>query len=182
MALSVTEKEEIKKIIEADIDAKVKRIWGENAGEREILVKKSIDLAIKKLGLTSLMSRYKKIEDKEKELDEQKKNLRDEMIAKIEDKTVEQVRKDRGYRCGRDEVDTAINEMQQVVFEDLVAKHPVLGEITRLETEKTHLLKNVWTATGTAAVKQLFAAVNTLLGLAPTELTKEAYAIDPSED
>jgi hypothetical protein len=176
MAISVTEKEHIKELIEKRINAEIERISTENKSDADDIRTQARKQAITALGLTQA------IEDLES-IDQQIAKLNDKR-AKVEQKTLESLNIDmnRNYnRNSRQAIDSKIASASVSYEKALVEAHPKLKQINALKDERDNLLQTIWIATSNSQVKALFDYLNDLLDTKPTAFEVMAQKIAPDQ-
>mgnify|MGYP006323460821 FL=1 len=176
MGLSVTEKQEIKSLIEERFDREIERIQTENKAAMDNIKQQAITQTIAALNVTDQMSELQSINAQILELNEEKKKLEERIVVEIGAEN----HKNLYYARAMDSlIDSKIESASRPYEKKLLSEHPLLSKIVTLRQEKDSLLQSVWIATSSLQVKQLFEMVNKLLQSTPTELETMAQSIPP---
>lgn len=176
MAISVTEKEHIRELIEKRINAEIERISTENKQDADDIKAKARAQAIAALGLTQAIEDLDALELQLTKLNEKR--------SKLEHKTLELLNIDisRNYnRNPRQAIDAKIASASVSYEKTLIDAHPKLMKINELKAEKDNLLQTIWIATSNTQVKQMFDYLNALLGTKPTAFEQMAQKIPPDQ-
>lgn len=177
MAISVTEKEHIRELIEKRINAEIEKISTENRVDEDDIKAKAKKEAIVALGIESPMGDLDA-------LDAQIEKLQDKR-SKLEFRTLEILdinpEKQRNYGTHRQLINNKIKSASVAYQNRLLEAHPNLGRIVQLKAEMDSLLQTIWIATSNTQVKELFSYLNDLLGTKPTQLEIMAQKIPPDQ-
>lgn len=173
MSITVTEKQELRDIINRRMKKKIEALKTENAAEFGTMKAEAYNIAVKELGLGEYMVKHADIVATIERLQEEKNEM--------EKKAAKSVGANTSYRP-HDNVEEKIESAQDQVFERMLAGHPVGQQILDLKKEQDHMLETVWVATSSAQVKKLFEKVNEVLGESPTNLGGKAADIEPTSD
>lgn len=177
MGLSVTEKQNIKEIIEERIDREIERIQTENKPAADSIKEEARTQTLTALNITDHMSELMSIKEQLAELGEQKKQLENRILEML---GVDMRKANYGYGASSEQaIESKIASASRSYEKKLLTAHPILGKIVTLRQEKDNLLQSVWIATSNVQVKQLFDMVNQLLASVPTELEAMAQNIPP---
>lgn len=176
MALSVTEKEEIKRIIEERINQQITRIQTENKIAASQIKKQARQQAVEALGLTAEITEMEQINTDQEKLNKRKEALESKVMA-----TLGVDIKEHRYYNNATMIEERLKSATASYEDTLLKAHPQLGRIVTLNEEKMNLLQSVWIATSSAQVKLLFEMVNKLLNTSPTELENMAQRIPPDQ-
>lgn len=177
MGLSVTEKQNIKEIIENRIDREIERIQTENKPAADDIKEQARAQTLAALNITDQISELQSIKEQITELGEQKKQLEGRILEML---GVDMRKANYGYGASSEQaIESKIASASRSYEKNLLNAHPILGKIVTLRQEKDNLLQSVWIATSNVQVKQLFDMVNQLLASVPTELESMAQNIPP---
>lgn len=175
MAISVTEKEHIKDLIEKRINAKIEQIQIENKADLDMIKEQAKINGIEALGLTETMATIESIDDQITKLTEKRNKLE---IKALESLGVDS---NRVYNRYREHINNKIATAAAISEKKLIDAHPNLKQISALKDEKENLLQTIWIATSNTQVKQLFDYLNSLLGVNPTSFEQMAQRIPPDQ-
>ena len=132
--------------------------------------------ALRALGLAEMQAELDGIDSQKQALDQREQRARRFMLAIVRRVSVEDV-SELSHGSPFAEVAHAIEKLQSVHEEELLAENLCGKEILRWRREKEHLQDAVWLATSPAQVKSLWQRVMELLGEEQTVLQKEALAM-----
>lgn len=179
--LTVTEKEHWKDRLDRRIARRIETITTEDQGLLERIKEEARCQAIASLGLAELDAEARQIEQQQAALEERDRLVKRTMLAQVRGVPVETI--DTGYydyaRCR--EIDKAIERRQAVHEDRLLAEHELGRRILALRQERERLIDTVWLATSSAAIRELWTKVGELLADEPTQLEREALAIQPED-
>ena len=173
MGITVTEKQELRDIINKRMKKKIEALDLKNAAEFGVMRVDARNIALKEMGLDEYMTRYDDICATIKRLDKERDQLTEVAAAAA---GIEE-----GYRPHH-LIEQRVNTAQEAVFNRMLADHPVGQKIVALQKEQEHMLETVWVATSSAQVKELFRKVNEVLDESPTDLGVRAGEITPVSD
>ncbi len=183
--LTVTEKEHWKDRIGKRIDKRIEGIYAEDPNLKERIERDARARALASLNLTDLDAEMNHIEAEEKRLEKRKEALHKEMLAKVRGTAIEDI--DDG--CGgyyphryEQEVDQAIERRRAVHADELLVEDQHGQRILQLRDERDNLLDTVWLATSPTQIRELWVKVSALLDEQPTQLERDALAIEPASD
>lgn len=182
MGLTVTEKNHWKERIAQRIDKRIEAIYAEDPNLRERVKRESKAAAIDSLGLTAMQTRLDEIQALKDQLERETAELHRSQLAAVRSVRVQDIL---GYESGysqHHEVTVAIERRQAVHAQQLLVQDEHGRIVLQLKEEKDNLLDTIWLATSTVQLKQLWAKVNSLLGVTATQLEQDALAIPPVED
>ena len=176
MAISVTEKEHIKELIEKRINAEIERISTENKNDADDIKAQARKEAMAALGITQAVEDLESIDNQITKLTEKKTKTENKLVESLD------LNKNQHYRYNdRQLIDSKIASASVSYEKTLLDAHPKLSTINTLKTERDNLLQNIWIATSNTQVKQLFEYLNGLLGQKPTEFELMAQKIPPDQ-
>ena len=142
MAISVTEKEHIRELIEKRINAEIERISIENKSDADDIKARARTQAINALGITQAITDLDALELQIERLNEKR--------LKLEQKTLEflDIDTSRTYNCNlRQAINAKISSASVSYEKALIDAHPKLMKINELKAEKDNLLQTIWIAT-----------------------------------
>ncbi|MBI2823143.1 MAG: hypothetical protein HYX69_00465 [Planctomycetia bacterium] len=128
------------------------------------------------LGLSELVAESKQVESQKQQLTKREVELEREMAAVIRGALP-----DAGSPYYRPHCDAerAINQRQTVHEEELLGQTDRGRRILKLREEREGLLDTVWLATSPTQIRALWSKVGELLCDEPTQLQRDALAIEP---
>ncbi len=185
--LTVTEKNHWRERIAARIDRAVERVKARHPTLFDRVRREAHAEALRSLGLTDPYAELESIQAEEAALARRKKQAQRTMLAVLRGLPPDEVPDNFGIRYGAElplpaEAAEAIARRQAAHQDQLLADDPVGREVSRLGAEKESLLDTVWLAASPSQIKQLWAQVGALLGDEPTQLEREALAIEPAAE
>ncbi len=177
--LTVTEKEHWKERIDRRIARRIETITTQDQGLLERIKEAARCQAIASLGLAELDAEARQIDQQQEALEERERLVQRTMLARVRGIPVEAVSTGYAGHVDRSLIDKAIDRRQVVHEERLLAEHELGRHIVALRQERERLVDTVWLATSSAAIRELWAKVGRLLGDEPTQLERDALAIEP---
>ncbi len=185
--LTVTEKSHWRDRIAGRIDRVIERIKGRHPALFDRMAREAHARALASLGLDALHAELESIRGEEAALARRKKQAQKAMVAALRSAPIDEINDTFGVRYLGElalpqEAAEAITRRQAIHRDELLADDPIGREIARLEAEKDNLLDTVWLAVSPAQIKQLWSRINDLLGDEPTQLEREALAIEPARE
>ena len=185
--LTVTEKEHWKTRIAARIEKRIEAIKAQHPALFDRVKREAHAEALRSLGLAEPYAELEAIQAEEAALARRRKQAQRAMLAALRGVPLDEVSDSFSVRYGIElplplEAAEAIAKRQAAHQEQLLADDPVGREIARLEAERDRLLDTVWLATSPTQIKQLWSKVAELLGDEPTQLEREALAIEPVKE
>jgi len=173
MALSVAEKMELVKMIEARVDKQIENLRADHKAEIEAMSKKAYPLALGKLGVVADVKQLIALEAQIEELTKRANKIEKRVFAFLNPG-------DEGYRHNtRGQITESIEETQKRLVDALIAKTAWGKEIERLQAERVGVKTALLLATSNKQVKDLWVRVTSIIGDAGsnTDLTTEALNI-----
>jgi hypothetical protein len=143
-------------------------------------------LAVAFLGVAETIAELEAIVIEEAALDRRKDVVQRAVVATLRGVAVEFVTENilicygDGLRLPI-EVHKAITARQAAHQTELLAADPIGSEVARLRDERDQLLDVVWLASSSREMRQLWMKVSALLGEEPTQLERDALAIEPEK-
>ncbi len=185
--LSVTEKNHWRDRIAVRIDRSVERIKTRHPALFDRVRREAHAEALRSLGLAGPYAELEAVQAEEAALARRKKGAQRAMLASLRGLPIDEVPDHFSIRYGTElplpaEAAEAIARRQAAHQDELLAEDPVGREVARLGAEKEGLLDTVWLAASPSQIKQLWAQVGALLGDEPTQLEREALAIEPAAE
>jgi len=180
--LTVTEKEHWKNRIAKRIDKKIDALTATDPGFFERINHEAHQRAVESLGLADLHQELDTIEKQETAIERRKKELEQQMAAKVRGVAVEEIEDNYYYGGHNSEVDKAVDKRKALHEEELLAQTELGRQILQFRAEKDDLLDTVWLATSPKQIKDLWSKVLELLGDETTQLQRDAMAIAPLAD
>ena len=179
--LTVSEKNHWRDRIAARIDRRIETIIAEDPGLMDRIKAEARRRALSSLGLDELQAELDAVGEQRKALDRREKRAQKAMVARLQGVPAEEVPESatHSYQFTQT-VNAAVQKRQAVHEEELLAEHPVGRDVLKLRAEKENLLDVVWLATSPSHVRTLWSRVGELLGDEPTQLEREALAIEPA--
>jgi hypothetical protein len=183
--LTVTEKEFWKQRIAARIEKRVEAIRARHPALLERVKRDARAEALRSLRLDEPHAELEAIQAEKTALARRRNRVQRAMLAALRGLPLDEVCDGFSLMYGIElplpvEVHGAIAKRQAAHQEQLLGADVVGREIARLEAERERLLDVVWLASSPAQIKQLWSKVAGLLGDEPTELEREALAIEPA--
>lgn len=173
MGLSVTEKQELRQIVEKRIGRRISAIESAHAAEIAEVVKRASSTVYEDLGITA---EWKDLLEKRAARD-----LATKVVTEAETALWNRIGNGDSYRSLQERLEGVIIRRSRELADEAKQAAPFYAEVMALREEARHLDEFVWTATSTKQVAQLFEALNKVLGEGPTQLTKAAQEIDHPE-
>jgi len=173
MGITVTEKQELRDIINTRVEKRITQIEHENVAGLEAMAEMAREQAIKDLELVEYVQRNDDLTATQERLKKAQEKLQKDTAEKLE-------LKDNWRR--EEQIEDRIEKATGVVKGKMMADNDVGKEILRLQAEQEHMLETVWVATSSAQVKELFMKVNSVLNESPTGLGEMAQGIAPTDD
>lgn len=173
MGITVTEKQELRDIINGRVEKKIQQLKMANETDFSKMEAEARKVAIHELGIGDYAQRHEDIEVAISRLNKEKDKLEKEACEKLG------VKSD-WHR--HDYIEERIKSGQEIVVDRMMKGHPVGLKILTLKKEQDRLLETVWIATSTAQVKELFERVNEILDEGSTPLGEKAQDIEPTNE
>lgn len=170
MGITVTEKQELRDIINDRVDKAIARLEHDNTLGITKLREVAKELAVKELELGEFLKKDDDADASIARITKERDKLRDEAADRLGTR--------RDYRV-RDGIDAHIEKAVDIVFDRMLADDEVGKKILALQAEKESMLETVWIATSSEQVKKLFLHVHNVLGESTTALGGMAQAIKP---
>jgi hypothetical protein len=185
--LTVTEKQHWRDTIAARIARRVEAIKAQHQALFDRVNRAAHAEALRSQGLAEGYAELEAVRAEEAALARRKKHAQRAMLAALKGVPVEEVPDGFGIKYGVDlplpvEAAEALGKRQAAHRERLLAGDPVGREVARLEAEKDRLPDVVWLACSPAQIRALWSKVAAVLGDEPTDLEREALAIEPREE
>ncbi len=177
--LTVTEKEHWKTRIDSRIARRIETLSAEDPGLLERIKEEARGLAVASLGLAELQAEAQEIELQQEALSERETAVHRAMLARVRGVPVDAVTVSCGGYVERNPVNAAIERRRAVHEKELLAEHDLGRRILALRREREGLIDTVWLATSSAAIRELWTKVGQLLTDQPTQLERDALAIEP---
>lgn len=173
MGLSVTEKQELRRIVEQRIGRRIEAIEAEHKDEIRTLKDEVYQNIFETLRISKEYAELTTLRDQASQLAKD--------ILEAEKKIAVKLGVDKDYGTTANAISGYVSRRQQELFNEAKMNAGFYAEVKALREEARHLDEFVWTATSTKQVAQLFEALNTVLDEQPTKLTKAAQEIEHVE-
>lgn len=179
MPLTVTEKNEWKRLIENRIDRRIERLWNEAGDLKKDLKDKAHQAVLHEMGLHTLLAELEQL----KELSKQAEKRVEAKSAEIHRKVLGETWTELPYRRNDDisRIDSTVDSRVKTKFQDLAATTAVGAEVQKLQKEREQILEAVWITTAPSELRKLWAHLKSIVGDDQTELETVAASITTSE-
>jgi hypothetical protein len=176
MSITVTEKQELKSIINKRIDRTVSQIETAQAKRIGELKEKAREQAISSLEVADFIAEERDSQASIKRIEEARDRMRNETAKRLG------IEESCHYWKPQEKIEEIIEKETSRRYQILLAETDFGAEIKRLEEEQEAMLETVWAATSSSQVKELFKRVNDVLRESPTALGAKALDIKPTEE
>lgn len=173
MGLSVTEKQELRSIVEKRIGRRIQLLEDSHKEEIELVTKQASSTVYDDLGITQ---EWKTILDLRVVRDEATK-----AVTQAEQALWDRIGNGTTYNSLQERLNALIIKRSKELAEQAKLAAPFYAEVLDLREEARRLDEFVWTATSTKQVAELFKALNEVLSETPTKLEKAAQEIERPE-
>jgi hypothetical protein len=180
MGLTVTEKEHWRSRIARKIERAIDELIQKNEPQfKDDIAKKARTLALDAFGGSKLLDRRTKLKADYDKLKSEIKFVERELLAGARGVPVESIDDEHAFDY---RFEPCLKERQQIIEQELMAKHPLGQRILRLQNEEEELLDTVWLATSAVQIRTLWEDVCDLLSFELTPLQKKTVATKPPTD
>lgn len=179
--LTVREKEHWKDRIARRIDKRIEAITAGDPGFFKQLEHDARQRALESLGLSKHQAELEQLQRQKASLEKREKQIRRAMIAGVRGVAPDDVDDCCSFRHDA-EIENAVRRRKTVHEDDLLAEGQLGRQVLELRAERENLLDTVWLATSGTEIRALWAKVTELLSAQPTQLERDALAIEPARD
>ena len=175
MALSVSEKKELRSIIAARLTTRITQLKQEHKDVLATLAERARVEALAQLGIANGMAHLDILNEQKTALERDIDTA--EAVVYDHIKHVEHLL----YHTRPERIKEIISRTQKPIEEALFQATPLGQEVAALLAEQSRLEETVWAATSPRQVSEIFQALNTLLDERPTALEQAAHDLQHPE-